>query len=420
MRQMVGKLVQAARYTWRFHDLTGAQHRRHGASWTLRLPGLPDALVTTDRELIRHLLTGDPKVRRHANDILAPALGEGSVMLLEPEPHLARRRLLLPPFHGERVKGYADLMRRLVREDLAGWPDDGEVRVHERARTITLGVIQEAVLGSRDAAFARELAALMDAFDSPLANLGLFAPALSRRARWNLPAEHFHRRRDRLDALMAGQIAARRAGEPGDDILWMLLEARDEEGRGLSDSDLNDELKTLLSAGHETTATAIAWAADLLAHRPQAAQRIREGDRAYRSAAVKEVLRLRTVTPVSVARVLLEPHDGLSAGAQVLIDAHTLHHDPELWDEPEEFRPERFLGGGGPPQYAYLPFGGGAHRCIGAALATLELEVALEEMLAAFDLSPAGPPARPVRRGPTLVPSGGAAVRVVRRAAPQA
>jgi cytochrome P450 len=407
----IPKLVQAARYTWRFPQFTAEQHRRHGRSWTLRLPGLEDAVVTTDRELIRHLLTGDPLRRRHANDILAPALGEHSLLLLEPAPHLKRRRLLLPPFHGDRVKAYAELIRRLVREDLDAWPPGEPVRVHERARDLTLAVIQEGVLGTRDAAFASALKELLDTFGSPLANLGLFAPALSRRAWWNLPAEYFHRGRDRLDALMGRQIAERRAGEPGEDILWMLIEARDEDGDGLTDLELNDELKTLLAAGHETTATAIGWAADLLAHRPAAAERIRAGDRAYLSAAAKEVLRMRTVVPVSVARTLLDAAGGLPAGSVVLIDAHSLHHDPELHPEPEEFRPERFLDGG-PPSYSYLPFGGGAHRCVGAALATLELEIALEEILARFDLAPAGPPAGPVRRGPTLVPAGGAPVRV--------
>ena len=127
-------------------------------------------------------------------------------------------------------------------------------------------------------------------FASPVLNFGLFAPALSQRRWWNQPAEVFHRKRDQLDALMAEAITARRARAPGDDILWMLLD--------LSDAELNDELKTLLVAGHETTATSIAWAADLLAHHPEIADRVRAGDQAYRAAAAKEVLRLRTILPM--------------------------------------------------------------------------------------------------------------------------
>src|SRR3954451_15571345 len=147
------RLVQALRYTWRYPDLTAEQHRRHGSSWTLKLPGLADAVVTADRELIKFLLTGDPLQRRHANDILAPVLGSGSVMLLEPAPHLARRKLLLPPFHGERIAGYRQIMRDLVAADLDRWPTREPVRVHARARALTLTVIQRLVLGTSDPAF---------------------------------------------------------------------------------------------------------------------------------------------------------------------------------------------------------------------------------------------------------------------------
>ena len=396
-------------------------HRRFGPSYTLRLPGLPDAVLTTDRELIRHILTGDPLARRHGNDILIPVLGDGSVIVLEPAPHLARRRMLLPPFHGERVRDYTELIEKAVHDDLETWPAGRPFRVLDRTRLITLDVIQSGVLGSRDPAFSRELSELVETFNSPLANFGFFAPTISRRSKWNVLAEPFHRKRDRLDALMGRLITTARAdrglGERGD-ILAMLLQARDEEGRGLTDQELNDELKTLLIAGHETTATAIAWAAELLAHRPEAAKAIREGDAAYLSAAAKEVMRLRTVVPVSVARTMLQPTPAgewdLPAGTVVLVDAFSLHHDPEIHPDPEEFRPQRFLGEG-PPAYGYLPFGGGAHRCLGATLATLELEIALRAIVERFDLEPAGSPERPQRRGPTHVPAGGATVTVRRR-----
>ncbi|MEA2166950.1 MAG: hypothetical protein QOF76_250 [Solirubrobacteraceae bacterium] len=221
---------------------------------------------------------------------------------------------------------------------------------------------------------------------------------------------------------MDRQIAAARADPrlaERDDVLAMLIGARDEAGHGLTDADLRDELKTLIAAGHETTATAIAWACDLLAHRPEAAAAIRDGDAAYRSAAAKEILRLRPVVPVVAGRVMLEPAAcgafELPAGTTVLVDALNTHNDPELHPEPGEFRPQRFFAEG-PPPYSYLPWGGGAHRCLGRALATQELEIALEAILARFDLSPAGPPEKPVRRGVTLVPAQGATVRVRRRA----
>jgi cytochrome P450 len=415
-------LVQALRYTWRFPGYTARQHARYGPSYTLRLPGLPPTVLTSDRTLIRHMLTGDPLARRHANDMVGPILGEGSVMLLEPTAHLARRRLLLPPFHGARMKSYAGLVGDLVREDLDSWPTDTPVRVRERARRLTLAVIQSVVLGSPDQHLASKLGEILDTMASPIANLGLFAPALQRQARWNVLAGSVRRLRERLDALMAGSVRAARADpalEDRTDVLALLARATDEDGRGLTDEQLTDELKTLLIAGHETTATAIGWAADILAHNPLGAQRLHEavraGDAAYVSQAAKEVLRLRPVAPVSVARTLLEEAETqghlLPVDTVVVVDAWTLHRDPELFPDPAAFRPERFADGG-PPNYAYLPFGGGAHRCLGAGLATLELEVVLSAIAERFEVLPTGPPEAAVRRGPTLAPAGGATVRV--------
>jgi cytochrome P450 family 135 len=414
-------LVQALEYTMRFPSYTTRLHAHYGNSYTLRIPGLPPTVVTTDRGLIRHMLTGDPHTRRHANDILGALLGEGSVMMLDPASHIARRRLLLPAFHGEQIKGYRQLVRELVDADLDRWPTGEPLRVHHHSRELTLAVIQFAVLGSRDDDLARRLSGILDMIASPLANLALFAPALQRRARWNAVGERFHRIRAGLDDLMAERVRATRADPKladRTDLLAVLIRTTDEEGRSFSDRELTDELKTLLIAGHESTATAIAWAADILAHDREAAERLhqaaRDGDVAHISRAAKEVLRLRTVAPVSVARTLLEGAETeghlLPRETVVVVDAFTLHRDPELHADPETFRPDRFADGG-PPPYSYLPFGGGAHRCLGAPLASLELEVFLSAVSERFVLSPVGPPEAGVRRGPTLVPAKGATVR---------
>jgi cytochrome P450 family 135 len=415
-------LVQALRYTWRFPPYTEALHARFGASYTLRLPGLPPTVVTTDRGLVRHMLTGDPLVRRHANDILEPFLGKRSVMLLEPDDHIARRRLLLPPFHGERVKNFTARVRKLVHEDLDTWPVDEPVRVHERARRLTLAVIQSAVLGSEDESLAAELGAILDTMASPAANLGLFAPALQRRAQWNPIAAGVRRLRERLDAL-ATRLVRETRSDPSlasrSDLLAVLARVEDEHGETLPDQVLGDELKTLLIAGHESTATAIAWAADILAHDQAAAARLHEavseGDGSYISHAAKEILRLRTVAPITASRTLLEEAvtNGhvLPPGTVVVVDALSLHRDAKLHPDPDLFRPDRFADGG-PPPYSYLPFGGGAHRCLGAPLATLELEVALAAIVERFHVEPTGPPEDAIRRGPTLVPARGARIRV--------
>jgi cytochrome P450 family 135 len=417
--------LQALEYTMRFPQYTARLHARYGPSYTLRLPGLPTTVVTTDRQLIRHVLTGDPLARRHANDILGALLGNASLLLLKPAEHLARRRMMLPTFHGEQMKRFAPLVREIVEAEIESWPVGKPIQVHPHARNLTLAVIQTAVLGSRDPDLARRLGKILDRTASPLAGLALFAPPLQRAARWNPIGTRFQTIRSDLDDLMAELVTATRA-DPAlaerTDLLAQLAQSVDEGGHGLTDRELNDELKTLMIAGHESTATAIAWAADLLAHHPPVAERLREsarnGDDDYVANAAKEVLRIRTVAPVSVSRTLLEgaQTDGclVPSGTVIVVDAYSLHRDPSLHPDPDAFHPERFANGG-PPQYSYLPFGGGAHRCIGAPLAVLELEAFLAAVSQRFELQPVRPPEREVRRGPTLVPAKGATVMARRR-----
>lgn len=249
-----------------------------------------------------------------------------------------------------------------------------------------------------------------------------YFPQLKVRSRWNPSAAPWWRRRDELVGALDAQVAATRK-DPGlaerDDVLAMLVQARDERGEGLGDDDLRDELLALIAAGHETTAAAIAWGAVLLAHdrgvRPRAARAAREGDDPYLDALVKEILRSRPPLPVTAARELAVPlrigAHTVPPGTPIVIDGYGLHHDPSLYPDPEALCPERFLDGA-PEAYAWLPFGGGAHRCIGAALAELEIKVALGSMLRRIELTPAQRElAPPVRRGLTLVPLGGGRIR---------
>ena len=207
------------------------------------------------------------------------------------------------------------------------------------------------------------------------------------------------------------------------DVLAVLVRARDQNGHGLSDVDLRDELVTLVAAGHETRATAMAWACDLLAHHPDVVARLRQtlasGEREYLKATVKELLRVRTIVYVAATRQMLEPFQIgdriLGSDALVLVDAQGVHGNPRLYPQPQEFRPERFLGAA-PDGYAYIPFGGGAHRCLGAALATLELELFIEALVNDTDFAAVGRPARPTRRGVTLAPKNQGRVRISHRA----
>jgi cytochrome P450 len=451
------RLVQAVLWGLRYPEFTRAARARHGPTFTVRPGTSPPVVLTTDRDAIRRLLTGPPLEKHHGNDVLRPLIGDRSILLLEPAEHLERRKLLLPPFHGERVRAYAALMQRLVDEEVDRWRPGDEVAVLPLAQDLTMEVILQAVLGVADPAMRTRLRRLIDdtlgypfgglrrrVGGTPLAGLrlpgrlqhagallaGLPTPAVTTyfpefkvRSRRNAIVEPWWCHRDELLAMLDEQVAATRA-DPGlaerEDILALLMRARFEDGNGLRDDDLRDELVALIAAGHETTAAAIAWGAVLLAHdrdvRERAAQAAHAGDERYLDALVKEVLRIRSPLSGTAARRLDAPfaigEHTIPPGTLILVDGHGLHHDPALFPEPEALRPERFLDGA-PEPYTWLPFGGGAHRCIGAALAELEIKVALGTMLRRIDLAPATRELAPaVRRGLTLVPLGGGRVRV--------
>jgi len=418
--------VQTLWYTFDQPGFFARCRSQFGSTWTVRLPGFPPVVVTADRDAIKRLFTGDPLVRRHGNDLLRRILGDSSLMLVEPTEHLARRRLELPPFHGQAVRRYGERIRELFAAEVNGWRTGQVVATADRARAVTLDLILELVLGVRDPGLRARLGHEFETLQTPANNLALFLPeVLTRRARWNA---WVYRPLDRVRQLLARHIAQTRddpALDQRTDSLSLLIRARDgDDGHvsSLSDEELCDELLTLVLAGHETTATAIGWACDLLAHNPAVAGRLRDDDgEAYLKAAAKEVLRARSVIYVSAARHVLEPFEigawVIAPGTLMLVDAQGVHGDPKLYPEPEAFRPERFLEQP-PDSYAYIPFGGGAHRCLGAALAMLELELFIETLIQRVELAPDGPPARPVRRSVTLAPGNGGRVRVSRVRAP--
>jgi len=441
----------------RYPQFTRAAHERFGPTFTVR-PGTMDPLVlTTDRDAVRRLLTGDPLTKHHGNDAVRPLIGEGSILLLEPREHLKRRKLLLPPFHGDRVLAYADLMRRLMSAEVDRWRAGDTVPVLTVAQNVTIEVILQAVLGVADSALRRRFRrAIDDVLFYPAGSLRLglggmlrvggtpphrvreamafaaalptpavltYFPGMKGRSPLNLMTRRWWKHRDRLISLLDEQVASTRA-DPGlgerEDILAMLVSARDEDGKGLSDEELHDDLIALIGAGHETTAAGIAWGVSLLAHDRRALQRAtiaaEAGDEEYLGALVKEILRIRPPIPVAAGRVLEEPfrvgpHE-IPAGKLILIDAWGLHHDPAQFPEPGALRPERFLGEG-PAPYTWLPFGGGAHRCLGSALAELEIRIALTSILERVNILPADDRLAPAaRRAVTMVPYAGGRVRI--------
>ncbi len=418
-------LVQAFRYLRDPLGLLASHQRRYGDVFTIRFPVFGHIVYVARPDFVKEVFTGAPSVF-HAGEanatVLEPALGPNSVLTLDDEPHLRQRKLLLPPFHGERVQRYGELIVELTREEMKSWPRNEAFAIRPHTQRITLGVIMRAVFGVHDRARLDRLETLIDEFAQRVGTITAFPFTRRDLGRFS-PWGRFVRSREELDAFIYEEIALRRA-EPGyeerDDVLSLLLTARDEQGEPMSDRELRDELVTVLAAGHETTATGLAWAVERLTRNPEVLRKLRDsiaaGEEDYLSATVKETLRARPVI-VDVARKLTAPATvagyELPAGTFVLPAIAALHYRDDLFPEPDRFRPERFLDGKA-DNYAWIPFGGGIRRCIGASFAEYEMRTILREFVTRAELRPARAREEPVRpRNITLVPAKGARVVMV-------
>jgi cytochrome P450 len=402
-------------------------HRRYGDVFTVRYLIFGTGVYVADPTAVRELMTGDQSDLHagEANEPLTPVLGPRSVLVLNGPEHLRQRRLLLPPFQGSAVTRFREVIRDVAEAEVAGWSSNEDFVLRDRMRALTFDVICRAVFGVTEPARVERLrAALAAVIDTgPM----LFLPGPFRRdmGPWS-PEGRFRRRLALADSLIYEEIARRRAEPDLDertDVLSLLLRARDEEGGAMSDPELRDELMTMLAAGHETTATALAFAFDLLLRHPRELGRLREelaaGDDAYLEAAVTESLRLRPVIDAT-ERTLTRPRViagwELPAGIRVYPAIVLIHRREDLYPRSGEFRPERFLGGKA-ESYSWLPFGGGIRRCIGAALAQAEMAEVIRVVLGSVELDPVRPKADPVvMRGITMVPRHGVPVRVRRSA----
>jgi cytochrome P450 len=320
---------------------------------------------------------------------------------------------MLPPFHGERMRAYEATVRDVVERDVAGWPRGAPFAVHPRMQAITLEVIVRAVFGVRDPARGARLRELLRSLLDATASFGLqFGFMLARRLGAPDPLEKLRRQRAEIDLLLLAEIGERRAMGGGEDILSLLLDARFEDGAPMADQEICDQLVTLLVAGHETTATALAWTLELLVHHPDALARLGDGsDAAYLKAVVNESLRLRPVVPLAGRRLAAPLEvDGteLPPGTDVTPAIWLAHTRPDVYPDPFAFRPERWLDGAPPPGYAWVPFGGGVRRCLGAAFAEMEMRVALETLLELVRVEAAtAEPERVARRNVTFSPAKG-------------
>ena len=413
---------------------------RYGEPFTIRIPSTPPVVMFSHPAAIREIFTGDEDVLRagEATVVLQPILGPNSLLLLDGDRHLRERRMMMPPFHGDRMRAYAETMRDVTEAAVATWPVGRPFPLLAETQAITLDIIVRTVFGMAEGAAMAMLRDRLRRFISLAVNPLSLWPVLQVDLGPLSPWGRFVRLRREIDGLLDAEIAARRiASAPeSSDVLSLLLSARDEQGDPMPDEHLRDELMTLLLAGHETTATALAWTMHRILTEPGVEQRVREevrgvapdgrlrpeavGQLEYLDAVVKETMRLNPVLP-DVMRLLKAPLTiggiDLPAGVGVAPNIYSAHRRPDVWPEPDRFRPERFIGTR-PNPYEFFPFGGGMRRCLGMAFALHEMKVVLAALFARADfaLSP-GYGVRVVRRNVTWGPSEGMPVVLTRRAA---
>jgi len=400
------RALQTAIWFRRAQWMMAECRKRFGETFRLTIAHEGTWVMLSNPEDVKAVFTGDPRLLHagEANRILLPILGEHSLLLLDGSEHMAQRKLMLPPFHGARMQSYGTLMADIARAEIVRWPSGTPIRVRPRMQALTLEIILRAVFGLADgerlATLRVELRRVLDHLTNPRWVAFLIALGPERIPRF----PPFAREIARVDRLIYAVIAARRADrgtEERDDVLSMLLSAAHEDGSPMTDRELRDELLTLLVAGHETTATALAWAVERLARHPDKLQRlsreVRDGEEEYLRAVVYETLRLRPVISL-VNRTLKAPMEfggyELPAGVKVVPSIYLVHRRPDVYPEPERFLPERFLSRP-PGTYTWIPFGGGIRRCLGGAFAQFEMEVVLRELAARTAIDPAR--ARPDR-----------------------
>ncbi len=395
--------------------------RLYGKRFTIRLAAQDPFVMLSDPEEIKQVFTAPPDVLHpgEGTRILEPIVGPNSILLLDEDAHMNQRKLVLPAFHGKRMKGLEQMITDVARDQIRSWPRGEMMAMHPRMQALTMEVILAAVFGLRAGPRLDELRlALTEMLEFGLSPLSLLPPA--QRAPFGLgPWARFVKVRDRADELIYAQIEERKrlGDEGGSEIIGSLVGAEHEDGSPMSDVEIHDELLTLLVAGHETTATQLAWALERLTREPGVLSKlvdaVDEGDgEPYLTATIRETLRCRPVLlnaaprtvkkPIEVGGVLYEPRVHLVASAWLV------QHDPEIYPDPYAFRPERFLDAD-PGTYTWIPFGGGRRRCIGASFAQMEMAIVLRELLREVEVS-ADPGSREptIRRAITATPGRGA------------
>jgi cytochrome P450 len=402
--------------------------RRYGPIMTMPILSLGNVAIVSDPELVKQVFTAAPDVLLGGEGVgpAAAIYGSGSMFVQEEPEHLRRRKLLTPPLHGVALSSYVPIMENSARAAMRSWPVDRPFQMLESARSLMLDVIVKVIFGEDDPDEVRRLGRPFER----LLNLGVSEQLTVRYALRRLgtlrvwPARAQANRE--IDAVVMPLIAARRADPRRSeklDILALLMSARGDDGEQLSDNEIRDDLITLMLAGHETTATTLAWVFDLLLHHPDALRRVQaeaiSGGEDFTTAVINETLRIRPPAPFT-ARVAAQPFPiggyCIEAGTRIVVHIIAINRNPQTYAHPNEFRPERFLGGR-PQTYAWVPFGGGIKRCLGASFSMRELITVLHALLREGEFSAVDEKAeRIVRRSIMLAPQHGTRVRFRPRA----
>jgi unspecific monooxygenase len=429
----IPRFIQRLQWVFNPLQLMETSAKTHGEFFTLRLTTENPLVFISNTQAIQAIFTTPAEYfdAGRGNKLIQPLVGENSLLLIDGETHQRQRKLLTPPFHGERMKAYAQIITHITKEVISNWEIGKLFSVRDSMQEISLRVILQAVFGlcegERLTRLQKLLRSLLELSGSPLRSAVTFFPILQiDLGAWS-PWGIFLRQREEIHQLLYTEIQERRNNfdSSRSDILTLMMSARDENGEAMTDVELRDELMTLLFAGHETTASALTWALYWIHHLPSVKEKLltelnnvdentdlNEVSRLpYLTAVCQETLRIYPIAMITLPRMVKTPTTIMgyefAPGTLLAPCIYLTHRRPDLYPEPEKFKPERFLERQY-SQYEYIPFGGGNRRCIGMAFAMFEMKIVLATVLSNLELSLANHhPVKPIRRGITLAPSGG-------------
>ncbi len=425
----IPKTVQGIAFLSATHRMFAAMGRRYGSAFTVNLPLFGQAVVISDPIMVKDVFSASSDLieRPTGAGHLGEAFGPGSTFSLAGDELLARRKLVLPPFHGKRVRSYEHIIEDEVMREIANWPEGREFKTLPPMMRMTLNVILRAVFGAEGPALD-ELRGLLPPLVTMVGAIAVLPPVMRRDLGPWSPGGRFLRYRRRFDGVVDSLIADARADpalEERNDVLALLVQARSDNGEPIPDRHIADELLTLVASGHETTSAGLAWTVERLRRHPSLLSRLSEevdaGGSELRQATIWEVLRTRSVLEGTTRRTKKRIRLGdwvLPENTAIILSIRTAHASEESFPDAASFNPDRFVGASAPKPFAWIPFGGGVNRCIGAALANMEMDVTLRTLLRELRFAPTDAPGeRRHWRGVATAPGRGGRAVVYRRTA---